>query len=1042
MPADRVDIRLVGPFAVRVGGLEVPPAAFGSGLARKLLRLLAVAQGEGLSRDALAEALWGAARPADPDGNLAVHVSRIRRALGIPHAVTTTTNGYALADPPAVVVDVHECLRLVADARAAAIRGDHRTARTHYRAVLDHSTGDVLPEDDGLEITTLRASVARARLEALDGAARLAIDAAESVELAQQAVGSAPLHEPSHLLLVTALARSGDRPGALAAWDRMRQLLADELGLDPSTEAQQLQAAVLRDELRPATPWPSAVWDLPLVDRDVELADLRDLLRGPPTRIGVVVGPAGAGKSRLLSECTSGVDRPVFALRAFLAERHEPWALVRHLVETVVEQAPNAADALAPVDRSALAELLPEETAVTGPDRVALESETRHAMRREACIHLLRAVPGSVLVVDDLQWADATSVEVLTHLADRHVHDAVLLAIRPDEVAPGTVVAGLLDHFDRVQAPRRFDLQPLSRAALEELAGDAALAKALADHTDRTPFAVSEVLDHLVRRGLLDPREAGPAGCLPASVIDTAVEVARQGRTAAVASRVRARPAVERTLVRLLALLAREAPVALLAHAVGRTEDETLDALDGLHRAGLVRRAAAGWAPSHDLVGEAVSGDVDPAERVRLHRLLAAGLRAHEADAAEVAAHLERAGDPAAVEAYVTAVRDRFARHAHREARDLADRALALDPSDDLVRADLLELRGEARHRLGELAEGRSDLRAALTLHRSPTDRSRILATMAMAASGAEDIDHARELAELALVAAGERPAARARALSVASIIDFNTGRPGRADQRAGEALDLYRRLGDTTGVADILDGRAMAAFLDGRITAAIEAFDRVAMLFVDAGDLFRVVTPRSTRGHGLVFAGRPEEGLVDIAAALATADQLGNQEGRAYCLWHRAEALALLGHVDEAAASAEEALSVASAIDHRGWTATAHLAIGIARHAAGDLTGAVEAFDACLSLARLGLFTAWANARAALCEVAGGRLDDAERRVAVALRAGPGLSGFLARHARVEVAAARGDSDTSALAAAALEQAELHGWGQLTDRLRELAAR
>jgi hypothetical protein len=67
----------------------------------------------------------------------------------------------------------------------------------------------------------------------------------------------------------------------------------------------------------------------------------------------------------------------------------------------------------------------------------------------------------------------------------------------------------------------------------------------------------------------------------------------------------------------------------------------------------------------------------------------------------------------------------------------------------------------------------------------------------------------------------------------------MNLERPERAEVRYAEALSLFEQVGDARGVADVLDARAMAAFLHGDVTASIAAFDRVARLFTDAGNLF-----------------------------------------------------------------------------------------------------------------------------------------------------------------------------------------------------------
>ena len=295
------------------------------------------------------------------------------------------------------------------------------------------------------------------------------------------------------------------------------------------------------------------------------------------------------------------------------------------------------------------------------------------------------------------------------------------------------------------------------------------------------------------------------------------------------------------------------------------------------------------------------------------------------------------------------------------------------------------------------------------------------------------------------MVEAGDDAAARAVALETAAVLDVNLGRPYRAAERADVALHRCSAASATcAGVARILDGRAMAAFLDGRITEAVGLFGRVAALFEDSGDLLRVVTPRSTRGHGLVFRAEPEAGLTETSAALQLATDLGTPEGRAYALWHRSEALSALGRPLEAEADAREALSIAQEVGHRGWTATAWRALGIALQGQDRFDGAAAAFGESAQLAgkTLTLFASWAAARCALVAVVLGRLDDAECAVQRALAVGPPLGHYEARWARVELAVARGADDRAALAAAAWRQAEAGGHLASVPRLAELASR
>ncbi|MGY1681817.1 tetratricopeptide repeat protein [Geodermatophilus sp. SYSU D01176] len=220
-----------------------------------------------------------------------------------------------------------------------------------------------------------------------------------------------------------------------------------------------------------------------------------------------------------------------------------------------------------------------------------------------------------------------------------------------------------------------------------------------------------------------------------------------------------------------------------------------------------------------------------------------------------------------------------------------------------------------------------------------------------------------------------------------------------------------------------------MAGFLDGGITAGVTRFAEVARLYTDLGDLLRVVTPRSTRAHALLFAGRPAEGLPDSDAAVRLALDLGALEAEAYARWHRSELLTGCGRVEEALEDAARALAAAEQLAHRGWTATALRAQGLALRASGRTPAAESVFRRSLAAAAgLPLFTCWAHAQLALVLTDQGRLAEAADHVARALATGPPLGRYEARLAEVVLARARGDPDAGALAAGALRRARSGG--------------
>ena len=308
---------------------------------------------------------------------------------------------------------------------------------------------------------------------------------------------------------------------------------------------------------------------------------------------------------------------------------------------------------------------------------------------------------------------------------------------------------------------------------------------------------------------------------------------------------------------------------------------------------------------------------------------------------------------------------------------------------------------------------------------------------MAALASGADDLVHAGDLVHLALTEAGDDAGARARALHQAALLEMNLDEAERADAHYREALELFEQVGDAAGVADIHDARAMARFMGGDICGGVEAFDRVARLFADSGNLLRVVTPRTVGGHGKGFLGRPEEGLHDIEAALHLARSLGYAEGEALCLWQYSETLLAAGRPAEALEAAGSAAATARRIGHRGWLAPSLLALAMAQHACGDAAAAEatcrEALPVCRNLPG---FISWAHARLAHLLIARGALDEAAAHVDEALATGWGLTRYEARRVQCELAVARCDPDAEQLLAEAerlaVEGGHLLSAGQL----------
>ena len=257
--ADTVRVGVLGPLEVtdaagrpvRVGGQRV----------RALLILLAMDAGRVVSARSLIERLWPDERPADAANALQSLVSRLRVALrqaGLPDGVVESSAvGYRLAASPTAV----DALAFEAQARAgrqALAGGDPAAAARVLREALARWRGPALADVAGQEF----AAAPAARLAELRAAALL--DRVEA-ELALGAAGPAligelreltaadPLAERPAALLMRALAAVGRQAEALAVYQRTRDLLAEDLGVDPSQQLAQSYLAVLRQEVPVAT---------------------------------------------------------------------------------------------------------------------------------------------------------------------------------------------------------------------------------------------------------------------------------------------------------------------------------------------------------------------------------------------------------------------------------------------------------------------------------------------------------------------------------------------------------------------------------------------------------------------------------------------------------------------------------------------------------------------------------------------------------------------------------------------------------------------
>jgi DNA-binding SARP family transcriptional activator len=272
----QLTISLLGPLSAHLNGKPVTPTAAKQ---RQVLALLALNAGQVVTVSTLVEELWGDNPPRSYSTTLQTYILQLRNALeaaatgarAARQVLSTRHGGYLLEDG-ACQTDLEEFGRLTRIGRAAAERGDRRAAAEQLDralqlwrgpALVDVRTGRVLE----LEVTSLEET----RLGAFER--RIAADLAlgrHADLLGELTLAAArnPMNENLCAFLMIALYRSGHVARSLEAFQELRTVLQDELGVEPCPRLQRLQMAILSGD--PALE--SASWSMPQLGQDLSEA--------------------------------------------------------------------------------------------------------------------------------------------------------------------------------------------------------------------------------------------------------------------------------------------------------------------------------------------------------------------------------------------------------------------------------------------------------------------------------------------------------------------------------------------------------------------------------------------------------------------------------------------------------------------------------------------------------------------------------------------------------------------------------------------------
>ena len=766
-----VEFRILGPLEVLHEGRAVP---VGGSRERAVLALLLASANRVVSAERLADELWPAAPPEGAGHSLQVFVSRLRkglRAAGGDGVIVTRPPGYLVEVEPERL-DAARFESLVASARRQAERGAAAEAATTLQEALALWRGPALAD---LPDSPLARSEAARLEEARLAATEARIDAdlacgrhAELVAELEALTRGHPLRERLWGQRMVALYRAGRQVEALRAFQDVRRLLAEEVGLEPGRELAALEAAVLRQAPQLGwqppgpSPTPSATAGAvavpstgppvgfpartPFVGREWERAELGRLLDGAGAGGGALVlvgGEPGVGKTRLTAEMASDAAARGFRVlvgRCYETEGAPPYVAFAEILDEALAGAPSAGAfrSLLGDDAPEVAKLLPRLRRLF-PDippplelppeqeRYYLFNSLRDVFARAAAIRPL------FLVVDDLHWADEGTLLLLEHLAERLPRLPVLVVAtyRDTEVTPEHRLARPLESLLRERRATRLTLPPLSEdgvaALLRALSGQEpppSLVAAVHSETQGNPFFTEEVFKHLVEEGRLFTEE----GRFRPEVAIGELDVPESLRLV-LGRRLQRLGDDGRRGLAAAAVVGRAFTYELLEALGELPPDALLDVLDEAGRARLV--APLSDAPgedrllfSHELIRQTLLAELSQPRRRRLHLRVADTLERLYADsldgqASEIAHHLTQAGSAADRRRLL-----RFLSLAGRQAMRTAgyedalrhfEQAVSLaDLAEPVERPGLYADRARARRSLGDYAGALPDWEEAL----------------------------------------------------------------------------------------------------------------------------------------------------------------------------------------------------------------------------------------------------------------------------------------------------------------------------------------
>ncbi|MGC2167332.1 MAG: AAA family ATPase [Gallionella sp.] len=634
----------------------------------------------------------------------------------------------------------------------------------------------------------------------------------------------------------------------------------------------------------------------------------------------LIEGEPGIGKSRLLREVAryaSAQDMPTLTTNCYEIERAMPYQPVIDIVTRVLDQiSTESLFGLAPVSLAELAALVPE-LGDRVPDLPQLSNdfpEARQARLTRAVDQLLEVFRNgrpSILMVDDIQWADDASAQVLHYLA-RHCTQRAMLVIyayRDESLDSDERFAQLVDSLRRDTNARRVPLARLNYSDTEKLVSALAdgnlgvpdLANRLYRETEGNPFFLMSIL-HSLREG---EAQAESAAANPQVFLPDALRAAVRIRLSYV-------PKAIRPILETAAVLGRRFDFDTLLNVTHESEEVLLDALETLAKRRLLREESEGgiYDFCHDKLREVAYRDISGARRRLLHQAVAeimernAEIGMHEHDA-QLAEHFERAHIwPKALHYLILAAENSQALFALRDALHWLDRAVALSEAhpesvDVSQRLAIHEHRGAARAQAGQTQGAVADMCLVIEVLRARGEREKTRDALIQLGMAYRRADHYQKATECLTEALEESRKMNDERHAADTLYHLGTvaWSSGMNDQAIGfhqQAVEICERTGFTDLVAvQAYHGRGEAHFANAEPEAAINCYTQSLKLARSIGD-------KSYESENIMMIGHAclgSKGLGDYPRAISSFESALDIARSADLQWHLGPTLIGLDH-------------------------------------------------------------------------------------------------------------------------------------------------